>query len=357
MSLETIQINSNSKNYNVVFDKILENLKTLSNEPNVMYLIDKKVWNLYQSIFFSSISTDKVILIEALEDNKDYFALGEIVQQLTTIQAKKNLTLVAIGGGIIQDITGFIASVLYRGIRWIFIPTTLLAQADSCIGAKTSINFKNNKNLLGTFWAPNEIWLSTQFIDTLETKDFYSGIGEIIKLFLIDGEKSLQSLKYYSSSTETDLRKDIETYLKQALIIKKGFIEIDEFDKGVRNILNFGHCIGHAIESATNYAISHGQAVTLGMIWANIVSVKMGILSKDLNQKVYQSYLKNSHTITKEQLSFDVTHIVNAMKKDKKRENTDLAIILMGDEYKFNRINNLKESVIFDTYNDFISLF
>ena len=81
MSLETIQINSNSKNYNVVFDKILENLKTLSNEPNVMYLIDKKVWNLYQSIFFSSISTDKVILIEALEDNKDYFALGEIVQQ------------------------------------------------------------------------------------------------------------------------------------------------------------------------------------------------------------------------------------------------------------------------------------
>jgi 3-dehydroquinate synthase len=354
MSLETIQINSHSKNYNVVFDKTLENLKMLSNESNVMYLIDKKVWNLYQSIFFSSISTDKVILVEALEDNKDYFALGEIVQQLTTIQAKKNLTLVAIGGGIIQDITGFIASVLYRGIRWIFIPTTLLAQADSCIGAKTSINFKNNKNLLGTFWAPNEIWLSTQFIDTLETNDFYSGIGEIIKLFLIDGEKSL---KDYSSATEIDLRKDIEIYLKQALIIKKGFIEIDEFDKGVRNILNFGHCIGHAIESATNYAISHGQAVTLGMIWANIVSVQMGILSKDLNQKVYKSYLKNSHTITKEQLTFDVTHIVNAMKKDKKRENTDLAIILMGDGYKFNRINDLKESVIFDTYNDFISLF
>ena len=357
MNQEIIQINSNSKNYNVVFDKTLENLKTLSNEPNVMYLIDKKVWNLYQTIFFNDISTEKVILIEALEDNKDYFALGEIVQQLTTIQAKKNLTLVAIGGGIIQDITGFIASVLYRGIRWIFIPTTLLAQADSCIGAKTSINFKNNKNLLGTFWAPNEIWLSTQFIDTLESNDFYSGIGEIIKLFLIDGENSLKTLSNYATATEADLRKDIEGYLKQALLIKKGFIEIDEFDKGVRNILNFGHCIGHAIESATNYAISHGQAVTLGMIWANIVSVKTGILSKELNETVYTLYLKNSHTITKKQLSFEISQIVNAMKKDKKRENTDLAIILMGEDYKFNRINNLKETIIFDTYSEFISLF
>ena len=246
---------------------------------------------------------------------------------------------------------------LYRGIRWIFIPTTLLAQADSCIGAKTSINFKNNKNLLGTFWAPNEIWLSTQFIDTLESNDFYSGIGEIIKLFLIDGEKSLKTLSNYAKATEADLRKDIENYLKQALLIKKGFIEIDEFDKGVRNILNFGHCIGHAIESATNYAISHGQAVTLGMIWANIVSVKTGILSKALNETVYNLYLKNSHTITKNQLSFEVSQIVNAMKKDKKRENTDLAIILMGEDYKFNRINNLKETIIFDTYPEFISLF
>jgi len=357
MSIENIQINSNSKNYDVVFDKTLENLKTLSNESNVMYLVDQKVWNLYKNVFFNAISADKVILIEANEEQKDYFALGMIIQQLTIIQAKKNLTLVAIGGGIIQDITGFIASILYRGIRWIFIPTTLLAQADSCIGAKTSINFKNNKNLLGTFWAPNEIWLSTQFIDTLETKDFYSGIGEIIKLFLIDGEKSLNTLSNYSTATEADLRKNIESYLKQALLIKKEFIEVDEFDKGVRNILNFGHCIGHAIESATNYAISHGQAVTLGMIWANIVSVKTGILSNELNQKVYQSFLKNSHTITKEQLSFDVTQIVSAMKKDKKRENIDLAIILMGDDYKFNRINSLKENIVFETYEEFISLF
>ena len=181
MTSENIQIKSQSKNYNVVFDKTLEKLKKFSNEPNIIYLIDKKVWNLYQNIFSGSILSKNVIVIDALEENKDYFALGEIIQKLTTVQAKKNLTLIAIGGGIIQDITGFIASILYRGIRWIFVPTTLLAQADSCIGAKTSINFKNNKNLLGTFWAPSEIWLSTQFIDTLESKDFYSGIGEIIK--------------------------------------------------------------------------------------------------------------------------------------------------------------------------------
>jgi len=357
MTSENIQIKSQSKNYNVVFDKTLEKLKKFSNEPNIIYLIDKKVWNLYQNIFSGSILSKNVIVIDALEENKDYFALGEIIQKLTTVQAKKNLTLIAIGGGIIQDITGFIASILYRGIRWIFVPTTLLAQADSCIGAKTSINFKNNKNLLGTFWAPSEIWLSTQFIDTLESKDFYSGIGEIIKLFLIDGEKSLNKFPDYPKATEIDLRKNIEPYLYQALLIKKSFIEVDEFDKGVRNILNFGHCIGHAIETVTNYAIPHGQAVTLGMIWANIISVKTNRLSNNTKDFIFNTYLKNSHTISKELISFDVNQIIAAMKKDKKRENQDLAIILLSKNYNFNRIINLKENIILETYNDFISSF
>lgn len=356
MSIDKIVIDSHSSSYSVLFDDELKMFQNFSNELNTFYLIDQKVWNLYKPLFFNKIPSSQVLKIEAIEENKDFFALGNIIRQLTTVQAKKNLTIVAIGGGIIQDISGFIASILYRGIRWIYIPTTLLAQADSCIGAKTSINFEKHKNLLGTFWAPQEIWLSTKFIDTLETKDFYSGIGEIVKLFLIDGKTSLSYFDDFSFQSETDFRNNIKELLKPTLLIKKRFIEEDEYDKGIRNILNYGHCIGHAIESVTNYAIPHGQAVTLGMIWANIVSVKTQLLSTEKMNHIYSSYLKKSHTISKDLISFDANQIISAMKRDKKREGQDLAIILMDDNSNFNRIIDLKEKVIADTFNEFYQL-
>jgi len=357
MSIEKITIKSTNGDYSVIFDPTLSKLQELSNEPNIAYLIDKNVWDLYHNIFFSNIPTSQLILIDALEENKDYLSIARLFPQLTELQAKKNITLVAIGGGIVQDIVGFIASILYRGIKWIFIPTTLLAQSDSCIGAKTSINFDQYKNLLGTFWPPQEVWLSTKFIDTLESKDFYSGIGEIIKLFLIDGEASIKHFKSIQSHNEIDLRKNINDLLKRSLLIKKRFIEEDEFDKGIRNILNFGHCIGHAIESNSNYAIPHGQAVTLGMIWANIISTKKKMLSNEKNELIYNSFLKSNHTISKELISFNSNRIISAMEKDKKRVGKDLAIILMDDNYNFTRITDLKAVEISETYNEFVSLF
>lgn len=357
MYMDEIKIASRIGNYSVYFDLKLEKLQEqLLHKSNIVYLIDRKVWDLYHNDLFSNLPLQQAILIDAVEENKDYYAIGKIIPLLTELQAKKNLTVVAIGGGIIQDMAGFIASVLYRGIKWIFIPTTLLAQADSCIGAKTSINFNQYKNLLGTFWAPQEVWLSTKFLDTLGTKDFYSGIGEIVKLFLIDGEDSLQYYDSLNAINETILRNNIHDLLKRSLLIKKRFIEVDEFDQGIRNILNFGHCIGHAIESVTNYAIPHGQAVTLGMIWANIVSSKIDLLSETKKDFVFNTYLNKSHTITKEMLEFNSEQIVNAMKKDKKREGEDLAIILMDENYNFSRIKDLKAQLISDTFEEFISL-
>lgn len=357
MHIDEIKIESRIGNYSVYFDLKLEKLQEqLLHKSNIVYLIDRRVWDLYHNDLFSNLPLQQAILIDAVEENKDYYAIGKIIPLLTELQAKKNLTIVAIGGGIIQDIAGFIASVLYRGIKWIFIPTTLLAQADSCIGAKTSINFNQYKNLLGTFWAPQEVWLSTKFLDTLGTKDFYSGIGEIVKLFLIDGENSLSYFDSLNATTETILRNNIHDLLKRSLLIKKRFIEVDEFDQGIRNILNFGHCIGHAIESVTNYAIPHGQAVTLGMIWANIVSTKINMLSEEKKDFVFNTYLKKSHTISKNSLQFTSEQIVNAMKKDKKREGEDLAIILMDENYNFSRIKDLKAQLISDTYEEFISL-
>lgn len=356
MNKDMIEINSQSKKYTVTFDDDLFALKELSGKENHVFLVDAKVWKLYYNLFFNSIPDTKVIQIDAQEEHKDYFAIGQIIPKLTEFSAKKNLTIVAIGGGIVQDIACFIASTLYRGVRWVLIPTTLLAQADSCIGAKSSINFGNYKNLLGTFWAPDEVLISTKFIDTLDSKDFYSGIGEIIKLYLIDGQESLSTISDFHSQSESDLRAHIKSLIKKALFIKKAFIEVDEFDKGIRNILNFGHCIGHAIESVTNYAVPHGQAVTLGMIWANIVSVEVNRLSQATSTSIYNAFLKTAHTIRTSELNFTADQIVDAMKKDKKREGEDLAIILMDEQGQFHRIKDLKPQSVYNTFDAFMTL-
>lgn len=356
MSMKDLAIHSIFGVYKVVFDDQLRSLSPFLEDPNAVFLIDEKVFKLYTETFHK-ISPERLVLIKANERNKSYHSIIKIYERLTSFQAKRNLTLVGIGGGIIQDISGFIASTLYRGIKWVYCPTTLLAQADSCIGAKTSLNFGKYKNLIGTFYPPDKVILSTMFLTTLSRKDFYSGMGEIIKLFLIDGENSLNYFKSKPSHNEIDLRKNIDDLLKRSLLIKKRFIEEDEFDKGIRNILNFGHCIGHAIESVTNYAIPHGQAVTLGMIWANIISVRNQLLSNEKKEIIYNTFLKNNHTISKKLILFDSGFIVSAMKKDKKRVGEDLAIILLCENYNFSRIKDLKAELITKTFDEFIVLF
>lgn len=353
--MKDITIHSIFGDYKVVFDEQLTSVVPFFDQSNSVFLIDEKVFKLYPGMF-QTIVPEKLILIRANERNKSYLSITKIYEKLTSFQAKRNLTIIGIGGGIVQDISGFIASTLYRGVKWIYVPTTLLAQADSCIGAKTSLNFGNYKNLIGTFYSPERIILSTNFLFTLSHKDFYSGMGEIIKLFLIDGDNSINYFKSIPYRDEKHLRQHMNDLLERSLLIKKRFIEEDEFDRGVRNILNFGHCIGHAIESVTSYKIPHGQAVMLGMIWANLVSEKLELLSNDKLKFIYNMYLKNFHTISKKLLTFDSESIISAMKKDKKRIGEDLAIILLDDNFNFSSIKDLKAGVITNTFDEFLSL-
>jgi 3-dehydroquinate synthase len=155
---------------------------------------------------------------------------------------------------------------------------------------------------------------------------------------------------------ETALRNNIDELLERSLLIKKKYIEEDEFDKGIRNILNFGHCIGHAIESVTSYSMPHGQAVTLGIIWANIISEKRNILSNINRNKIYNTLLKPIYTIPKNLIPLNPKMIISAMEKDKKRVGADLAIILMDNDYKFKKYMDLKQKEILETFDDFISL-
>ena len=341
MCLENLTIKSNIKDYVVHFEKDKSFLEKLINSENTIFIIDKNVYNLHKSNILANIPQDKSIFLDISEEMKNIETACFLYEKIMQFSPRKNLTIVSIGGGITQDVTGFVASSLYRGVNWIFVPTTLLAQVDSCIGAKTSLNFKHYKNLVGTFYPPSEIFIYPEFLKTLKREDFYSGVGEMAKLHLMNGKDAtknfVKNLPLIDKLDETTLLK----YTQNCLKIKKSYIENDEFDTGKRNMLNYGHCFGHAIESSTNFEISHGQAVVLGMILANKEAKKRGILSEKNEEYIYNNVLKPILIVKIPQI--DVSKTISAMRQDKKNLGKGLALVMLKDNYEMIKITDLQE--------------
>jgi len=212
----------------------------------------------------------------------------------------------------------------------------LLAQADSCIGSKSSINLGDTKNILGTFNPPQKIFISTEFLNTLEEKDIRSGVGEIIKVHAIDGKVSFDKLAVDFSKIFSD-RTVLLKYIHQALLIKQHFIEQDEFDQGIRNIFNYGHSFGHAIESATHYAIPHGIAVTMGMDMANFIAARRELLPSEHYHRMHFVLQQNYGDYGKVSVPLDL--MISALMKDKKNTSTQLGLIFpVGPDADIQRV-------------------
>lgn len=325
-----MKISSRIKDYNVIFEKNLDFLQDVLSTPLAQIVVDKNVYHLYQFLF-QKIDKEKLMIIEASEKNKVIETALMICERMTVIPAKRNAVLISIGGGIIQDITGFAANVLYRGIKWIFIPTTLLAQCDSCIGGKTSLNYQGYKNLLGTFYPPDEIHICPCFLNTLTTEDFESGMGEVIKFNIMGGEEGFLHITNQMSELKKRNESEIEKAIRYSLEFKKNFIEQDEFDRNERIKLNFAHTFGHAVETVTEYKISHGTAVAMGMIMANSISVRRGMLKSQTARK-YEELLMQVIHIDSALIDKPIDDFIGAMKKDKKQIDTSLTIVLMTDK-------------------------
>lgn len=346
-------IHSKFKDYELVLNNDLSFLNDILSAPaNTEYVIDNKVYELYKD-YFERIPESRLFLIEAVEENKVVDTALSICEIMTEIPAKRNACLVSVGGGIIQDITGFVANVLYRGISWTFIPTTLLASCDSCIGGKTSLNYKGYKNLLGTFYPPDKIYVCPLFFNTLTEKDFKSGLGEVVKFNIMTGESGLESVE---KSMEFLLKRDpgyLSEFVLSSLTFKKSFIEIDEFDRGERVKLNFAHTFGHAIETVTDYDIPHGTAVAIGMIMANHISGTRGLLPQDFVQRA-ESVLLKIISIDPAFFSIPIDSFIRAMKKDKKQINDNLTVVLMTDaDEKLIIVNDLQVSEVKDAIKHF----
>jgi len=280
-----LSVKSSIKNYDVFFTQsAYQALKDESNQDDFI-LVDENVFHYLDDEIKKIIISRKHIFIKATENQKSYTALTPLIEQLIEGQFRKNNRLICIGGGITNDITAFIASIMYRGVEWIFFPTTLLAQADSCIGGKTSINIGKFKNQLGNFYPPRKIFIIPEFLKSLPEPDFKSGMGEMLHFYLVSGEDDYSFYQKNYDKAFTD-ENALMSLIKRNLEIKKGFIERDEFDRGERLLLNYGHSFGHAIEALTNYTIPHGIAVSYGMDMANYISSKLGLIDESLRNRI-----------------------------------------------------------------------
>ena len=308
--------------------KFIDNSSTvLQNEikDGDVVIMDRKIIALYPEIAGIVSKKNLLIDIEAHEKQKSYEGLIPIINKLIKSGFRKNHRLIGIGGGITQDITAFTASIMYRGVNWIFFPTTLLAQGDSCIGSKTSINFGEYKNQVGGFYPPNQIYIDLNFQNTLSPADFQSGLGEMSHYFVVAGEEDFKQYKHNYKTALTD-KSVIENMIARSLAIKKSYIEIDEFDQNKRQVFNYGHSFGHAIESLTNYTIPHGIAVSFGMDMANFLSVKMKLLKPEIRTEIRELLedIWKGFTIN----NLDIDKFCEVLAKDKKNIGSELRLIL-----------------------------
>jgi len=229
--------------------------------PYAIYLVDR---NLLTHIMLPG---GRCIEVDATEENKSLERMTDVVIQLRKLGANRDSHLVAVGGGIIQDIATFCASIYMRGVAWTYVPSTMLSMADSCVGGKSSINIASYKNLVGNIYPPSAVYVDVALVATLPTEHVIGGLFEAVKICYAHSITAMQVYSKYDASPSMDLT-GFQKVIYHALICKKWFIEIDEFDQKERLLLNFGHTFGHALEAGTNYKIPHGVAIGIGMLVA-----------------------------------------------------------------------------------------
>lgn len=268
------------------------------------------------------------LVIPAGEKSKTISTVMNLSGKLMERGADRHSGIIAFGGGVVGDTAGFLASIFMRGIPYVQVPTTLIAQVDSSIGGKTGIDLPCGKNLLGTFAQPKAIFINIGFLNTLPVEELNNGLAEIIKYGIIDDPFILGELEKQAEALRRGDEGLLERIVAKCCGIKKAIVEIDETDKGIRRILNFGHTIGHAVEAESGFTIPHGRAVVLGMLGAAKISERMGHLpEKDI--------LRIEHLAARLELpcripeDIDADKILARLQSDKKKEGDSVRFVLL----------------------------
>jgi len=268
-----------------------------------------------------------IIEIPAGESSKSLGTVSDVARQLVRLKASRKSLLIALGGGVVGDIAGFIASIYMRSIPYVQIPTTLLAQVDSSVGGKTGVDLPEGKNLVGTFYQPRAVYIELSFLKTLSDKDFANGLAEIIKYGIISDQNLFELLEHESDGIKKRNPSLMESLVGRSCKIKAEIVEMDEKELGLRRILNFGHTLGHALEAESDYSLSHGEAVSIGMVGAAMISHKLDYLDRASCTRIVD-LIKRYDLPTKIPTGLDTTRVMGFMAADKKAISGQLHFVL-----------------------------
>ena len=351
--MKIISLNINNKQYSVkVSNQIINEIDHFIAFDNVVIITQKNIFKLYEKYFNK---TKKIIFIDETEKAKSIDVYTSVIKKIIKYKCNRKSTIIALGGGVVGDLAGFVASTYMRGINYIQIPTTLLSMVDSSIGGKTGINLDEGKNLIGSFYQPKLVLIDPNFIKTLNQEEIISGLGEVIKYGILS---NIDFLKHINSIL-FDIIKNRDLLLLEKIIIdcvkiKINIVERDEKEQNLRQILNFGHSIGHAIENQLGYnSIKHGISVCYGIISALILSKQKYNFPQSEYDLILNCMKKLDLSILRE---INIKSILEILKKDKKNNNNYNFVLLKKIGFPTTN-NELNEAQIIESIqkNEYIS--
>lgn len=329
-------------------------LRTFVKSPQALIVTNYTVAPLYLNYIQSALSGIQcdVVILEDGEQHKNQHSLFAIYDALIQNKHHRDTTIIALGGGVVGDMAGFAAATYQRGVGFIQIPTTLLAQVDASVGGKTAINHPQGKNLIGSFYQPQAVLIDTATLDTLPEREFRAGVAEIIKYGLLAGGDFLAQLSQALKQGLTAKSPELPQLIAACCQIKARFVETDEKERGQRALLNLGHTFAHALEAYSQYQQwLHGEAVAIGLYCAAVLSHKIGLIKEPLVNFVEQM-LRDAGLPHKIPAAIDLQKLRELMSLDKKIKNNCLRFVLIrnpGDCY-------LEEQVTEDSLYDTLSV-
>ena len=351
-----INIKTKNSSYSIYIEKnsIIKNIeKIICSNNKVVFLIDKKVFYIFKKI--KNYKNQNYIIINCSEKIKNFRNYENLSEKILNIGIDRNSSIVAMGGGTLGDLSGFIASTILRGVNLILIPTTLLSQVDSSIGGKNGINTKSGKNLVGTFYQPKLVIIDPNILLTLSKREMLSGYAEIIKHGIINDKIFFNWLNDNSKEIFKLNNNILSEAIYKSILIKKKYVLRDEKEKLTngysRAILNFGHTFGHALEAfyKFNQKLTHGEAISIGMMVASTLSHKLGYLSSNDLKKIKIHFESNNLLI--KDINMYSKKIFNIIEKDKKNLDGKINFVLLkniGSAFLSNKqsIKNIKKILV-----------
>ena len=325
-----ISTNENLKSEIIIEEDLRNSIQNYFEDKKYFLITNQKLAKLYPE-FIYKFARERVIIIKDGEKYKNIKTFEDILSELLKQKIERKDCIIALGGGVVGDLAGYVASSILRGVELIQVPTTLLAMCDSSIGGKTGFNSKYGKNLIGSFYLAKKVLIDPIFLNTLNEYEYKCGLGEVVKYAFIEKSCNKNSnfnlIKFLEENQKEDVKRQMNFIIKSCASLKAYVVANDRLEGGLRKILNFGHTYAHPLETLSNYKkISHGEAVAYGMQYAS----KLALIKNLIDQEYYEKIISliEKFELTSKKINFKKEEIIKLMAQDKKVENSKINLLL-----------------------------